>query len=93
MQNRTYCFDRSWKEANELDSVTLKDVIAFFDSHIAAGAPERRKLSVQIVGKNHEGEKAGDTGGTVVEDLYSFKRSLPLFPLNCKHPGAAEQER
>ena len=42
IQNRMYCFDRNWKEAAELDTTSLNDVIEFFDSYIAVGAPERK---------------------------------------------------
>ena len=83
IDSNTYVFDRTWKEANELDHLSLDDVLSMFDSHVANDSKTRRKLSVQLcsVSCTSENDSSQSSAATVVEDLNSFKRSMALHPV------------
>lgn len=77
-----------------LKGVSKADLLSFFDAHLAADAPERRKLSVYVFGSKHADRMlppdsdvtAGETaeGARVLlgdmEAIRAFKRTLPMFP-------------
>jgi insulysin len=48
---RRYDFDRPWRNARRMRAVTREGLIAFFDDHIAATAPARRRLSTHVFAK------------------------------------------
>jgi len=48
---RRYDFGRPWRNAQRMRAVTREGLIAFFDDHIAAAAPMRRRLSTHVFAK------------------------------------------
>lgn len=92
-----YFFDRDDVEVEELMQITHQELLDFFESHVFYQSPQRRKMAVHIVASNVSQDKAEPvvhTNGGVplapapqckdsqlVEDVATFKRSLPLFPL------------
>ena len=92
-----YFFDRDDLEVEELMQITHQELLDFFMTHVFHHSPLRRKLAVHIVASNVSQEKSEPVvhvnGGVtvspppeckeihLVEDVASFKRSLPLFPL------------
>ena len=49
----TYDFERSELDAEALKAITKADVRAFWDEHLAPGAPRRRRLSSQVFASRH----------------------------------------
>lgn len=92
-----YFFDRDDVEVDELMQITHQELVDFFDSNVFYQSPQRRKMAVHIVASNVSQDKAEPVvhtnGGLtlapppqckdsqLVEDVATFKRSLPLFPL------------
>ena len=66
--------------------MTKDRVLTFFDEYVAASAPSRRKLSVQVFAKQHEDHMNDKIGDDVVliKNPEEFKRTMPLFPLPKK---------
>jgi insulysin len=48
---RRYDFGRPWRNAQRMRRVTREGLLAFFDDHIAASAPMRRRLSTHVFAK------------------------------------------
>lgn len=69
-----------------LESLSKEDLLRFWDTHLAHGASERRKLSVYVFGTKHQGTMlSGGGDGKVklletMEEIRSFKRTLPQYP-------------
>lgn len=66
--------------------MTKDRVLVFFDEYVAASAPSRRKLSIQVFAKQHEehiNDKVGDDV-ILIKNPEEFKRTMPLFPLPKK---------
>jgi len=87
---RTYRFGRVKEEVAALKEVTLEDVREFFDRHLAATAPMRRKLSSRVVGGAARGqseEQEVSESSQQVERLHSleevraFKAELPTHSI------------
>ncbi|GMT12239.1 hypothetical protein PFISCL1PPCAC_3536 [Pristionchus fissidentatus] len=51
VDSRMYDFDKYENEIAELKKLSKKDIVDFFESKIAPGAPQRRKLSIYVHGK------------------------------------------
>lgn len=90
IQNKSYQFKRLQTIAEHVKELTKERMLRFYDKYIAANAPCRRKLSVQVVAKQHEEaialkeEKNGDSpcaSRTVINDIEEFKRCMPLFAM------------
>lgn len=90
---QTYVFDRFANEIAALRNVRKSDVVSFFDSVIAAGGMERRKVCSLVYGSEHRMQasdiaksdrEAATCGGNVpvkvVVDPLSFRLSRPLYP-------------
>ncbi|XP_027068812.1 insulin-degrading enzyme-like 1, peroxisomal [Coffea arabica] len=78
----TLKFDRREREVAILKHLTKNDLIDFFNEHIRVGAPQKKSLSVQIYGSSHSSEykvESVEPGILQIEDVFSFKRSHPLF--------------
>lgn len=83
MTRRNYDFLRLQKLADETKTLSKQKVLQFFDKYVAASAPNRRKLCVQVFAKQHA-EKMEDPVANdvvVVKDPSAFKRSTALFGL------------
>ncbi|KAJ0982675.1 hypothetical protein J5N97_010930 [Dioscorea zingiberensis] len=81
----TLRFDRKESEVAALRELTRQELINFFDSYIKVGTPQRKTLSVQVYGALHSAafqSLIGDSSqpqNTQIRDIFSFKRSRPLF--------------
>ncbi|XP_027173637.1 insulin-degrading enzyme-like 1, peroxisomal [Coffea eugenioides] len=78
----TLKFDRREREVAILKHLTKNDLIDFFNEHIRVGAPQKKSLSVQIYGSSYSSEykvESVEPGIHQIEDVFSFKRSHPLF--------------
>ena len=85
--NHTYMFKRLALIAAEVKLITVEEVLQFYDKNIVKGAPERKKLCVQVFAEQHM-EKYEDA---VADDVIlikpnggisEFKRSMPLYELH-----------
>ncbi|GLT88210.1 hypothetical protein SLE2022_062450 [Rubroshorea leprosula] len=79
----TLKFDRKEVEVAALKQLTQQELIDFFNQYIKVGAPQKRTLSVHVIGKGHlSGYKATKTEVPQpgeINDIFSFRRSLPLY--------------
>uniref|UniRef100_A0A7S2JII1 Coenzyme PQQ synthesis protein F-like C-terminal lobe domain-containing protein n=1 Tax=Haptolina brevifila TaxID=156173 RepID=A0A7S2JII1_9EUKA len=46
--NRRYDYGRPWRTSKRLGGVTKAGLVAFFDRHLAPGAPEERRLATHV---------------------------------------------
>ena len=84
--NQTYHFTRLQEIAEYIKVMTKDRVLAFFDKHVAASAPSRKKLCIQVFAKQHE-ERMNDKvpeDVILIESPNDFKQSMALFPLPKK---------
>ncbi|KAI3750269.1 hypothetical protein L2E82_20902 [Cichorium intybus] len=82
IQDGTLKFDRKDHEVAALKQLTKSELIEFFDEHVKAGAPQKKALSVQVYSTAYSTEETVDDGdGKIVniEDVFSFRRSRPLY--------------
>ena len=83
MMRKSYHFQRLQELAAHVKTLTKEKVLQFFDKYVAASAPHRRKLCVQVFAKQHA-EKMSDPVASdvvLVKDPNSFKRAMALYPL------------
>jgi insulysin len=90
ISNRSYHFTRLQEIAEEVITLTKNDVMRFFDRHVLAESPYRRKLSVQIFGTAHDElleklktetpSKSESPGCTLIHDPDEFVRDNFAFP-------------
>lgn len=81
--NQSYQFQRLQRLAEHVKILSKEKVLQFFDKYVAASAPNRRKLCVQVFAKQHA-EKMEDAVAdniVLVKDPALFKRSMSLYPL------------
>lgn len=78
---RDYDFARLEKEAKEIESLTLKDIITWWDENVAPDAPKRAKLSSQVWPPAHKPHlpPAPSTPINLVSDPFDFKATMPAF--------------
>lgn len=73
------------KQVAALKKLTHQDLIDFFNEHIKVGAPLKKSLSVLVYGSLHSSEYKDDKNEALepnciqIEDIFSFKRSRPLY--------------
>jgi secreted Zn-dependent insulinase-like peptidase len=87
--NKTYEFERLKNIADHVKMLGKSQVLRFFDKYVAANAPCRRKLCIQVVAKQHEEAVAKEDNVEVskvvrIENPADFKRSMPLFAMRTK---------
>eukprot|EP00262_Sarcandra_glabra_P011671 TRINITY_DN2852_c0_g1_i1.p1 TRINITY_DN2852_c0_g1~~TRINITY_DN2852_c0_g1_i1.p1 ORF type:complete len:582 (+),score=98.14 TRINITY_DN2852_c0_g1_i1:31-1746(+) len=81
----TLKFDRRESEVAALRELEQQELIEFFNDYIKVGAPQRKTLSIQVYGGLHLAEykeakcKTGGPQLFRIDDIYSFKRSQPLY--------------
>ena len=78
IKNESYEFFRLEKIAESLDHVTLLDLVCFYDRYLSPTSPYRRKLSVQMFGKDHTMTEALTPRQTRVD--LDFVDRQQLFP-------------
>jgi insulysin len=82
---KCYIFDRMYKDVEISSKFTKKDVLDFYNNFIKSGAPKRRKLSVQVYGKDCKMEpidtKEDPSLFIISEDMKVFKREHKLCSL------------
>nr|GMD39795.1 insulin-degrading enzyme-like 1, peroxisomal [Ipomoea batatas] len=82
----TYKFDRVPMEVAALKQLTKADLIKFFDEYVSISSPKRKALSVRVYGSSHsseyksEKEEPAEPGFVKIEDIFSFRRSRPVYP-------------
>lgn len=84
IQHRRYRFDRAARSVEALEALTKSDLLRFFDEYLAPGAPQRRKLSVRVVGTSAQGavSRSEEGAGEVLRSLAAlrgFKAAQPVF--------------
>lgn len=86
IQNQTFHFTRLQDIAGHVKTMTKQRVLIFFDKYVAANAPYRRKLCVQVYAKQHQAslKKSEDTDIIEIESPDEFKREMELYPLPKK---------
>ncbi|GKV32541.1 hypothetical protein SLEP1_g41137 [Rubroshorea leprosula] len=79
----TLKFDRIEAEVAALRQLTQPELIDFFNEYIKVGAPQKRTLSIRVVGKEHLAEYKATKSEVAqpgeIDDIFSFKKSLPLY--------------
>ncbi|OMO71385.1 hypothetical protein COLO4_28275 [Corchorus olitorius] len=81
----TLKFDRREAEVAALRQLTQQELIDFFNENIKVGAPRKKTLSVGVYGNQHLSEFNTEKSEAVkpqtmrIEDIFSFKRSQPLY--------------
>lgn len=81
----TLNFDRRDCEIGALRKLTQKELTDFFDEYIKIGAPRKKALSVRVYGSKHSSEFQAhkneqiEPNAVQIEDIYSFRRSRPLY--------------
>ncbi|KAK9290743.1 hypothetical protein L1049_008919 [Liquidambar formosana] len=85
ISNGTLKFDRRESEVEALRQLTQQEFIDFFTEYIKVGAPQKKILSVRVYGRLHSSEytvdksKAGQPHTVIIDDIFSFRRSRPLY--------------
>jgi secreted Zn-dependent insulinase-like peptidase len=85
--NQTYNFRRLQQIAEHVKVMTKERILRFFDKFVAASAPCRRKLCVQVFAKQHEEKMTTvpvEDGIVVIENPAEFRRTMALYPLPPK---------
>jgi insulysin len=86
ISNQTYRFQRLQEIAAEARDLSLDDVLRFFDRYLLAQSPFRKKLSVQVFGKNHQDSLDADAGPAngvaVIREPHEFRNTQALYPLS-----------
>ncbi|KAF8669312.1 hypothetical protein HU200_051650 [Digitaria exilis] len=81
----TLKFDRKEAEVAALRDLKKEELIDFFDDHVKINAPQKKILSVQVFGGLHTAEyqtivqNAPPPQSCEITDVYSFRRSRPLY--------------
>ncbi|XP_057982106.1 insulin-degrading enzyme-like 1, peroxisomal [Malania oleifera] len=81
----TLKFDRRESEVAALKQLTQQELIDFFNEYIKVGASLRKTLSVRVYGSLHSSELDEDRGkadqphSVLIDDIFSFRRSQPLY--------------
>jgi insulysin len=72
-------------QAAALRELKKKELIEFFDHHVKVNAPQKKILSIQVYGGLHSAEYqmmvhyAPPPQSCEITDIYSFRRSRPLY--------------
>ena len=95
----TYQFDRAEVEAEALKEISQAEIVAFFETHVAVGAPKRSRFCTQIFGggvavppppPTPEGAQTVVMVGGEPSDLDAFKRNAPYFPARPHFAASAK---
>lgn len=80
-----YIFDTSKKEADELRSISKKDVVDWYKTYLKQSSPKCRKLVVRVWGcnTNFKDTEAPPETVQVVRDPEAFKMSSKFYPSVC----------
>lgn len=88
----TLLFDRVEIEISALEALEKEDLLKFYDQKIASGAPDRRKLSIQIYSSQHAPgiiteQKTLEDSHTPVCPSSSSIKDIPTFKLSQSFYG------
>ncbi|XVF07225.1 hypothetical protein REPUB_Repub06bG0120200 [Reevesia pubescens] len=81
----TLKFDRREAEVVALRQLTQQELIEYFNENIKVGATRKKTLSVRIYGNQHlseynsEKSEAVEPNTVQIDDIFSFRRSQPLY--------------
>ncbi|KAF7816228.1 nardilysin-like [Senna tora] len=83
--DKRYIFDMSNKEAEELKSISKKDVVDWYNTYLKSSSPKCRRLAVRLWGCNTDLKDAEAVSGTVevIRDPEAFKMSSKFYPSIC----------
>lgn len=84
--SRQYRFDRIAKSVEALKAVRQDDLVALFRERIAADGPERRKLSVHIIGTSAGEHRAPGPKLTSLQEIRDFQGTAEVFPDAVRAP-------
>lgn len=81
--SRDYEFGLGEKMAVALESLTMKDIIVFWDEYLAPGAPQRAKMSIQVWPPAKVPHVPTDPAFPIdlISDAFDFKSTRPAFPV------------
>ncbi|KAI9118671.1 hypothetical protein K1719_011003 [Acacia pycnantha] len=83
--DKRYIFDMSKKEAEELRSISKKDVVDWYKTYLKQSSPNCRRLVIRVWGCNtnlKDAEAASKTA-QVIGDPEAFKMSSKFYPSVC----------
>ncbi|GAB2267016.1 hypothetical protein Dimus_002001 [Dionaea muscipula] len=86
----TFKFDRYESEVAALRQLTQEEFIDFLGEYIKIGAPRRKTLSIRVYSASHSSEYEADesavdqTQTIQIDDIFSFRRSQPLYGYHLK---------
>ena len=90
---KKYNFDRGKMEADHVYTLTKDDITDFYNRCIAQQSPERRKLSVYILGKDQPvADVTHRTHFHYITHLNELKHSLDCYPLPKSYINILAQE-
>ncbi|KAF8043976.1 hypothetical protein BT93_A2070 [Corymbia citriodora subsp. variegata] len=81
----TLKFDRRETEVEALRQLTQQELLDFFNEYVKIGAARKKTLSVRVYGSLHASEYTTEKSQPVqpssiqIEDIFSFRRSQPLY--------------
>ncbi|XP_054818519.1 nardilysin-like isoform X3 [Prosopis cineraria] len=83
--DKRYIFDMSKKEAEELRSISKKDVIDWYETYLKRSSPNCRRLVVRVWGcnTNLKDAEAIPKNVQVIGDPEAFKMSSKFYPSVC----------
>lgn len=87
VNNGSFEYNRQEKEIEALQTVTKADVMAFFDTCLAAGGAARRRAASLVYGNQHPMPKSVASRPDIVEvkDPIAVRNSYPLYPVFGQH--------
>jgi len=87
---RSYVYQREEKEAEQIKKLTKQDVLEFYESYVAPGGANHRKLIVNVESKSNPGEAVAP-GVSVqyhIDDVAQFKKEHGLLERVAPPPNA-----
>jgi hypothetical protein len=74
-----------WWQVAALRELKKEELVGFFNDHVKVNAPQKKILSIQVYGGLHSAEyetivqNAPPPPSCEITDIYSFRRSRPLY--------------
>ena len=85
ISSKQYHFHRAKVEVEELKKLTKEDLLEFYKRLVSPSSLKRHKVTLVVLGKDAQSIQSKETmeqkKWSVIDDVLSFKYSLPLFPL------------
>lgn len=80
--DRDYDFDLHEKMAKAIESLTLQEIVDFWNENLAAGAVKRSKMSIQVWPPSKIPHLPSDISPPIdlIDDAFDFKTTHPTYP-------------